>query len=84
MCSLILLIAVFLPVFISVILAALLCTETLRRLDVRTACSAAGLARLVVVLHGWGSRWVAPDQEDVDGSYVFIAPIQHSSPQGEC
>jgi hypothetical protein len=81
MCSLILLIAVFPPIFIFVILAVLLCTQTLRRMDARRAYSP---ARLEVVLHGWGSRWVAPDQEDVDGSYVFIAPIQHSSPQGEC
>jgi hypothetical protein len=49
MCSLILLIAVFLPVSIFVILAVLLCTQILRRMDVRRVYSS---ARLVVVLHG--------------------------------
>jgi hypothetical protein len=71
MCSLILLIAVFLPISIFVILAVLLCTQILRRMDVRRAYSP---ARLVVVLHGWGARHVTPDQEDVDGSYVYMPP----------
>jgi hypothetical protein len=71
MCSLILLVAVFPPIFIFVILAVLLCTQTLRRMDVRRAYSP---ARLVVVLHGWGARHVTRDQEDVDGSYVYMPP----------
>jgi hypothetical protein len=62
------------PAVILIILAGLLYVQKLRCMEVRRVCCAAGSAGLVVAAQGWGARHVAPDQEGVDGSYVYIHP----------